>query len=85
MVNKGPWLLALALELLGQGKSDQEVVQRLVEAAQGSREGLRGAYARALALASELPDDGTARQLVDLLSRAMRRTVGARPGRSSEV
>ena len=69
---QGPWLLAVALELLADGVDDASAAAKLVSAARGSRESLRGAYARALALASELPDDRTARRAVELLTRAMR-------------
>ena len=69
---QGPWLLAATLELLADGVDDTRAAARLVTAARGSRESLRGAYARALALAGELPDDLVARRAVDLLTRAMR-------------
>jgi hypothetical protein len=69
---QGPWLLAATLELLADGVDDATATARLVSAARGSRESLRGAYARALALAGELPEDATARRAVELLTRAMR-------------
>jgi hypothetical protein len=69
---QGPWLLAAALELLADGVDDATATARLVSAARGNRESLRGAYARALALAGELPEDVTARRAVELLTRAMR-------------
>ena len=69
---QGPWLLAATLELLADGVDDASAAARLVTAARGSRESLRGAYARALALAGELPDDPLARRAVELLTRAMR-------------
>lgn len=69
---QGPWLLAVALDLLADGVDDASAAARLVTAARGSRESLRGAYARALALAGELPDDRAARRAVELLTRAMR-------------
>jgi hypothetical protein len=75
MAVKGPWLLALALELLERRVSDEEAVLMLLGAAQGSRDVLRGAYARALALSGELPTDDQAHRMVVLLSRAMRRAT----------
>jgi hypothetical protein len=72
MAMQGPWLLAATLELLADGVDDASAAARLVTAARGSRESLRGAYARALALAGELPDDRLARRAVELLTRAMR-------------
>ena len=75
MAVKGPWLLALALELLERRVGDEEAVLMLVGAAQGSREALRGAYARALALSGELPSDDQAHRTVTLISRAMRRAA----------
>jgi hypothetical protein len=72
MAMLGPWLLATALELLSDGVDDATAAAKLVSAARGSRDSLRGAYARALALAGELPDDRTARRAVELLTRAMR-------------
>ena len=69
---QGPWLLATALELLADGVDDVTAAAKLVSTARGNRDSLRGAYARALALAGELPDDRTARRAVELLTRAMR-------------
>ena len=75
MAEKGPWLFAAALDLLVENVRDDEIVTRLVGAAEGSRDALRGAYARALALAGELPGDEVARRAVDVLTQAMRRAV----------
>jgi hypothetical protein len=72
MTMLGPWLLATALELLADGVDDATAAAKLVSAARGNRDSLRGAYARALALAGELPDDRAARRAVELLTRAMR-------------
>ena len=68
----GPWLLATALEMLADGVDEASAAAKLVSAARGSRDALRGAYARALALAGELPDDRAARRAIELLTRAMR-------------
>jgi hypothetical protein len=47
-------------------------VTELITSAEGDRQCLEGAYGRALALASALPDDGNAQLALDLLRRAMR-------------
>jgi len=73
MAIEGPWLLAAALEFLADGIDEEAAAVRLVDAARGSRDSLRGAYARALALTGELPDDRAATRVVDVLTRAMRR------------
>ena len=73
MVSKGPWLVAVALDLVASGTDEDVAVSKLLLAADGRREALRGAYTRALALAAELPNDRQARLLVHLINRAMRR------------
>jgi hypothetical protein len=72
MASKGPWLVAVGLDLLANGADEDVAVSKLLMAADGRREALRGAYTRALALAAELPNDRQARLLVHLVSRAMR-------------
>ena len=75
MAEKGPWLFAAALDLLVENVRDDEVVNRLLNLAEGSRDSLRGAYARALALAGELPGDVVAKRAVEVLTQAMRGAV----------
>ena len=76
MASKGTPLFTLALELRATGVDDEAVVANLVSEADGSRDALRSAYARALALSAALPDDRQAERLVTLVAVAMRRQWG---------
>ena len=70
---QGSYLLALALDLCATSVSARRSVEELLEVSHGSPMALLGARSLAVALQRELPEDRRARDVVDLLTRALRR------------
>ena len=77
-----PWLVGLALSLVGESRDEDVAVKQLVAEAGESRRALEGAYGRAVALVAEYPDDPQVRATLDLLARALHRIVRDSEGRS---
>jgi hypothetical protein len=70
-----PWLVGLALSLVGECSDEDVAVKQLVAEAGGSRRALEGAYGRTVALVAEYPDDPQVRATLDLLARALHRVL----------
>jgi hypothetical protein len=70
---QGAYLLALALDLCATNTATPRAVAEILEVSHGSPMALLGARSRATALQRELPDDRRARDVVDLLTGALRR------------
>ena len=64
--------LAVALQHVALGDDERSAVSAVVEESHGSLRVLEAAYGRALALVSALPADENARQVVNLMSKALR-------------
>ncbi|MGH9042697.1 MAG: hypothetical protein ACRDZ3_20985 [Acidimicrobiia bacterium] len=77
-----PWLVGLALSLVGECSDDDVAVKALVAEAADSRRALEGAYGRAVALVAEYPDDPQVKTTCDLLARALHRVVREGEGRA---
>lgn len=77
-----PWLVGLALSLVGECSDDDVAVKQLVAEAADSRRSLEGAYGRAVALVAEYPDDPQVKATCDLLARALHRVVREGEGRA---
>ncbi len=76
-----PWLVGLALSLVGEGNDDDDAITHLVTEAGESRRALEGAYGRAVALVAEYPDDRQVKATCDLLARALHRVLREGKGR----
>lgn len=70
-----PWLVGLALSLVGEDCDEDLAIKQLVTEAGESRRALEGAYGRAVALVAEYPDDPQVRATLDLLARALHRML----------
>jgi len=70
-----PWLVGLALSLVGEDRDEDVAIKQLVTEAGESRRALEGAYGRAVALVAEYPDDPQVKATLDLLARALHRLL----------
>jgi hypothetical protein len=68
-----PYLLALALDMCAAGVPTERAADELVDVGRGSPMALLAARSLAANLHKELPDDKRARNVVDLLTLAVRR------------
>ena len=78
-------LLFLAFALRDDAVDEDAAVNRLVEAAGGSTAELRTAYERAWALAHSTTDDPRVHQLVEFITKALRRATEVEVARAAEL
>jgi hypothetical protein len=77
-----PWLVGLALSLVGESCDEDVAVKQLLAEAGERQRALEGAYGRAVALVAEYPDDPQVRATLDLLARALQLALRDNEGRS---
>jgi hypothetical protein len=76
------WVLGLALALLAEGAAERVIMAEVLAEAAGRARAIEGAYGRAVALLSEYPSDPLVHRTVDLLAKALLRSM--RPARAPE-
>jgi len=82
VAGQATWLFGLALAMLTEGTSEEDVMAEVLAGAAGRSRALDGAYGRAVALLSEFPSDPLVHRTVDLMAKALLRS--RRPARAAE-